>query len=49
LTGQHGRYLAPFARILLAITHVRDKDKVRALAMLASLKAQFPGNTLFPR
>jgi hypothetical protein len=49
LTAQHGRYLAPFARILLAIAYVRDKDKARALAMLASLKAQFPGNTLFPR
>lgn len=49
LTAQHGRYLAPFARILLAIAYVRDKDKTRALAMLASLKAQFPGNTLFPR
>jgi hypothetical protein len=49
LTAQHGRYLAPFARILLAIAYVRDKDKARALAMLASLKAQFPENTLFPR
>jgi hypothetical protein len=49
LTAQHGKYLAPFARILLAIAYVRDKDRTRALAMLASLKAQFPGNTLFPR
>jgi hypothetical protein len=49
LTAQRGHYLAPFARILLAIAYVRDKDKARALEMLASLKAQFPGNTLFPR
>jgi hypothetical protein len=49
LTAQRGKYLAPFARILLAIAYVREKDKTRALAMLASLKAQFPGNTLFPR
>lgn len=48
-TAQHGRYLAPFARILLAIAYVRDKDKFRALQLLTSLRAQFPGNTLFPR
>ena len=49
LTAQHGHYLAPFARILLAIAYVRDKDKVRALELLSSLRVQFPGNTLFPR
>lgn len=49
LTAQHGHYLAPFARILLAIAYVRDKDKPRALELLSSLRAQFPGNTLFPR
>src|ERR1700674_5390083 len=26
-TAEHGHYLAPFARILLAIAYVRDKDK----------------------
>ena len=49
LTAQHGHYLAPFARILLAIAYVRDKDKARALELLSSLRVQFPGNTLFPR
>jgi len=49
MTAQHGHYLAPFARILLAIAYVRDKDKPRALELLTSLRAQFPGNTLFPR
>jgi len=48
-TAQHGHYLAPFARILLAIAYVRDKDKSRALQLLTSLRSQFPGNTLFPR
>jgi hypothetical protein len=48
-TAQHGHYLAPFARVLLAIAYVRDKDKSRALQLLTSLRAQFPGNTLFPR
>jgi hypothetical protein len=49
MTAQHGHYLAPFARILLAIAYVRDKDKTRALELLTSLRTQFPGNTLFPR
>ncbi|MCU1304417.1 MAG: hypothetical protein JWQ87_4701 [Candidatus Sulfotelmatobacter sp.] len=49
ITAQHGRYLAPFARVLLAIAYVRDKDKQRALELLTSLRAQFPANTLFPR
>jgi hypothetical protein len=49
LTAQHGRYLAPFARILLAIAYVRDKDKLRALELLTALRAQFPANTLFPQ
>src|SRR5580658_10017444 len=48
-TAQHGHYLAPFARVLLAIAYVRDKDKIHALELLIALRAQFPGNTLFPR
>jgi hypothetical protein len=48
-TAQHGHYLAPFARVLLAIAYVRDKDKSRALQLLTSLRAQFLGSTLFPR
>jgi len=47
--AQHGHYLAPFARILLAIAYVRDKNKTRALELLMALRAEFPGNTLFPR
>jgi hypothetical protein len=48
-TAQHGHYLAPFARILLAIAYVRDKDKIHALELLIALRTQFPGNSLFPR
>jgi hypothetical protein len=48
-TAEHGRYLKPFARILLSIAYVRDKDKIRALELLNGLHTQFPGNTLFPR
>ena len=48
-TAAHGHYLAPFARILLAIAYVREKDKPRALQMLAALRAEYPGNVLFAR
>jgi len=48
-TAEHGHYLAPFARILLAIAYVREKDKPRALQLLTGLRSEFPGNTLFPR
>ena len=48
-TAQHGHYLAPFARILLSIAYVREKDKPRALQLLTGLRSDFPGNTLFPR
>lgn len=47
LTAERGRYLAPFARILLAIAYVRDKDKARARELLVSLRQDFPQNPLF--
>src|SRR5207245_10238896 len=49
LTAERGHYLAPFARILLAIAYVREKDKPRAREMLASLRKDFPENPLFAR
>lgn len=49
LTAQRGHYLAPFARILLAIAYVREKDKARARETLASLRDEFPKNLLFAR
>jgi hypothetical protein len=48
-TAEHGHYLAPFARILLSIAYVREKDKPRAMQLLTGLHAEFPANTLFPR
>ena len=49
LTSERGRYLAPFARILLAIAAVRDKDKGQAKQLLSGLHDQFPDNGLFVR
>lgn len=48
-TAEHGNYLAPFARILLSIAYVREKDKPRALELLTGLRRQFPANALFSR
>ena len=49
LTAERGHYLAPFARILLAIAYVRDKDPARARELLVSLRRDFPENPLFAR
>ena len=49
MTADHGRYLGPFARILLAIAYVRDKDTTRARGVLAALRDEFPRNPLFAR
>ena len=45
----NGRLLAPFARILLAIAYVRDKDLTRAREVLLGLQKDFPDNHLFAR
>lgn len=46
-TADHGQLLAPFARILLAIAYVREKDVVQARELLLGLQGEFPDNTLF--
>ncbi|HYU47918.1 MAG TPA: hypothetical protein VEK84_17280 [Terriglobales bacterium] len=48
-TAAKGQLLAPFARILLAIAYVREKDVPEARALLASLQKDFPNNPLFER
>ncbi len=49
MAAEHGRFLKPFARILLAISYLRDKDRARARALLAGLRDEFPRNPLFAR
>jgi hypothetical protein len=44
--AEAGRYLGPFARILLAIIHVREKRPQTAITLLAELTRQFPENPL---
>jgi hypothetical protein len=48
-TATQGHLLAPFARILLAIAYVREKDFAHARELLGGLQRQFPDNTLFGR
>jgi hypothetical protein len=49
LTAERGRLLAPFARILLAIAYVREKNLDRARELLSGLQREFPGNGLFAK
>src|SRR3984893_4882289 len=46
-TAAQGHLLAPFARILLAIAYVREKDVPRAHELLVGLQRDFPNNALF--
>ena len=48
-TAEKGRYLAPFARLLLAIAYLRDNDRARARRMLEQLRDAFPENPLYAR
>ncbi len=49
ITATEGRLLAPFARILLAIAYVREKEPAQARELLLSLQQEFPDNPLFGR
>jgi hypothetical protein len=47
LTAESGHYLKPFARLMLAVAALRDKDRGGAREQLTWLTAQFPMNHLF--
>lgn len=47
LVADHGRYLLPFARILLAFDDLRHKNTAEARKRLEWLRTQFPHNPLF--
>jgi len=49
LTAEKGYYLAPFARLLLAVAALRDKDKNTARTLLAALATEFPRNQLYSK
>jgi hypothetical protein len=47
LVSEHGRYLAPFAQILLAFNDLRHQNRAEARKRFAALHDQFPGNPLY--
>lgn len=47
LTAEKGHYLMPYARLLLAVAALRNKDRTQARAILSDLSRQFPHNRLY--
>jgi hypothetical protein len=47
IAADHGRYLRPFAKILLAMAALREKKPEVARAQLSELVTEFPENALF--
>lgn len=47
VAAEHGHYLAPFAKILLALACEREHELDRARQLLTDLAAEFPANPLF--
>jgi len=49
LVIKYGHYYKPFAKILLAALHMREKRPAEALALLREVRSEFPGNTVIQR
>jgi hypothetical protein len=47
LTAEKGHYLSPYARLLLAVAALRNKDRAGARDILAELAREFPHNRLY--
>lgn len=47
MVAKSGRYLGPFARVLLAIINLREKHPEQARVLLAGLVREYPGSRLF--
>ncbi len=47
LTAESGHYLLPYARVLLAVAALRDKNVARAKELLEGLAKRFPNNRLY--
>ncbi len=46
-TAENGRYLRPFAKIILALAARREKQDVLAQRLFRELSEQYPDNELF--
>lgn len=49
LVAERGHYLAPFARLMLAVAALRDGNRQEASTLLDGLASEFPHNTLYRR
>lgn len=49
ITAEKGHYLLPYARLLLAVAALRDKDRAQARNLLDGLAREFPANHLYAR
>jgi hypothetical protein len=49
LTAAQGHYLLPFARLLLAVAALRDKNRGEAKELIQNLAQEFPNNQLYRR
>jgi len=49
LTAEQGHYLAPFARLMLAVGELRDGRTQQGKQILVNLSREFPQNTLYQR
>lgn len=49
LTATQGHYLAPFARMMLAVAALRENRPQEARSILLALKQEFPLNSLYDR
>ena len=49
ITAEKGRYLLPYARLLLAVAALRDGDRAKGIQGLQWLAQQFPQNHLYSK
>ena len=49
VTATKGHYLAPFARMMLAVAAIRDRHSQQARDILSALAQEFPRNSLYVR
>jgi len=47
ITAEKGHYLAPYAKLLLAVAALRDRDRETARRLLSGLADEFPQNQLY--
>jgi len=47
--AEHGHYLQPFAKVMLALAYEREHKPERAKELLSELATQFPDNPVFAR